>query len=120
MALSDHYLVYCIRKFNGEVTKDHKVIKTRKMNKFEEGQFVTDVASVCWESVVAQTDDVDVLVKNWSALLSMIIDKYAPRVQMRVSEKYCPWANQDLKALIRPMDRMNMAALQRKSSILME
>ena len=37
MALSDHYLVYCIRKFNGEVTKDHKVIKTRKRNKFEEG-----------------------------------------------------------------------------------
>ena len=51
MALSDHYLVYCIHKFNGEVTKDNEVIKTRKMNKFEEGQFLTGVASVCWESV---------------------------------------------------------------------
>ena len=40
------------RKFKGEVTKDHKVTKTRKMNKFEEGQFLTDVAIVCWESVV--------------------------------------------------------------------
>ena len=120
MVVIDHYLVYCIRKFNGEVTKDHKVIKIRKINKLEEGQFVTDVASVCWESVVAQTDDVDVLVKNWSDLFSMIIDKYAPRVQMRVSEKQWPWVNQDLKALTRNMDRMNMAALQRKSSILME
>ena len=68
MALSDHYLVYCLRKFNGEVTKDHKVIKTREMSKFEEGQFLNDVASVCWKSVVSQTDDVDILVKNWSAL----------------------------------------------------
>ena len=32
MALSDHYLVYCIRKINGEVTKDQNVIKTRMMN----------------------------------------------------------------------------------------
>ena len=62
MALSDDYLVYCIRKFNGEVTKDKKVIKTRKMNKFEEGQFLNDVASVFWESAVTQTDDVDILV----------------------------------------------------------
>ena len=69
IALSDHCLVYCIRNFNGEITKDHKVIKTRKMNKFEEGQFLTDVASVCWESVVTQTDDVDILVKNWSAMI---------------------------------------------------
>ena len=30
--------------------------------------FLNDVASVCWESVVTQTDDVDILVKNWSAL----------------------------------------------------
>ena len=64
LALSDHYLVYCIRKFNGEVTKDHKVIKTRKMRKFEEGQFLTDVASVCWVSVVTQTDDVGMIIEN--------------------------------------------------------
>ena len=80
MALSDHYLVYCIRKFNGEVTKDHKIIKPRKMNNFEEGQSLTDVARICWVSVVTQTDDVDILVNYWSALFSMIIDKHAPIV----------------------------------------
>ena len=82
LALSDHYLVYCIRKFSGEVTKDHKVlvycirkfsgevtkdhkvIKTRKMRKFEEGQFLTDVASVCWVSVVTQTDDVGMIIES--------------------------------------------------------
>ena len=25
--LSDHFVVYCVRKFNGAVEKDHKVIK---------------------------------------------------------------------------------------------
>ena len=120
MALSDHYLVYCIRKFNGAVTKDHKVIKTRKMNIFDEGQFLTDVASVCWERVVTQTDDVDIIVKNWSALFSWIIDKHAPILQMCVSEKYCPWINHDLKVLMRNRDRMKMVALKRKSSTMMD
>ena len=64
MALSEHYLVYCIRKFNGAVIKDHKVIKTRKMNKFDEGHFLNDVSIVCWEKVVTQTDDIDILVRN--------------------------------------------------------
>ena len=75
---------------------------------------------MCWESVVTQTDDVDILVKNWSALFSMIIDKHAPIMQMRVSEKYCPWINQELKALMRNRDRMKMVALNRKSSIMMD
>ena len=71
MALDDHYLVYCIRKLNGEATNDQKVFQTRKINKFEEGQFLNDVASICWESVVTQTDDVDRLVKKWPALFSI-------------------------------------------------
>ena len=90
------------------------------MNKFEEGQFLNDVASACWESVATETDDVDILVKNWSALFSMIIDKHAPIMQMRVSEKYCPWINQDLKALMRNRDRMKRVALQRTSSVMTE
>ena len=31
ISLSDHFLVYCIQKFNGAVNKGHKMIKTRKM-----------------------------------------------------------------------------------------
>ena len=65
--------------------------------------------------MVTQTDDVDVLLKNWSALFSRIIDKHAPVMQLRVSEKYCPWINQDLKALMRNRDTMKMVALKRKS-----
>ena len=31
VSMSDHFIVYCIRKFNGAVEKGHKMIKTRKM-----------------------------------------------------------------------------------------
>ena len=32
---SDHYMVNCIRKFNGAVEKGQKKIKTRKMKNFQ-------------------------------------------------------------------------------------
>ena len=31
MSLSDHCLVYCVRKFSGAVAKGHKIIKTWKI-----------------------------------------------------------------------------------------
>ena len=52
VSLSDHYMVYCIRKFNGAVEKDHKKIKTRNMTHFSENQFLCDVSDICWGSIL--------------------------------------------------------------------
>ena len=65
VSLSDHFMVYCIRKFNGAVIKDHKVIKTRKMKHFNEEAFLADVSSIFWGQMVTQTDDIDIIVNNW-------------------------------------------------------
>ena len=32
VSMSDHYIVYCLRKLNGTRRKDHKVIKMRPIN----------------------------------------------------------------------------------------
>ena len=34
VSMSDHYMVYCVRKFNGSLTRDYKAINTRTMKKF--------------------------------------------------------------------------------------
>ena len=78
VSLSDHYLVYCIRKFNGAVEKGHKMIKTPKMKNFSEEAFLADVSAICWEQMLTETDDINVLVNNWSSLFPQIIDKHAP------------------------------------------
>ena len=91
VSLSDHYLVYCIRRFNGAVEKGHKMIKTRKMKNFNKEAFLADVSGICWEQMLTETDDINTLVNYWSSLFSLIIEKHAPIiVEMRVSEKYCP------------------------------
>ncbi len=120
VSLSDHFMVYCIRKFNGAVIKDHKVIKTRKMKHFNEEAFLADVSSIFWGQMVTQTDDIDIIVNNWSNLFSSIIDKHAPLTEMRVSEKYCPWINKDLKDLMHTRDKLKKAASKRKSQCLMD
>ena len=67
-SLSDHYMVYCNRKFNGAVEKGHNVIKTRKMKNFNKDVFLADVSGICWERMLYETDDIDVRVSNWSNL----------------------------------------------------
>ena len=39
---------------------------------------------------------------------------------MRVSEKYCPWIDHDLKKLMRTRDRLKTAAAKRKSPLIMD
>ena len=120
VAMSDHYMVYCIRKFNGAVEKDHKMIKTRKMKNFNEDAFLADVSGICWEQMLTETDDINTLVNNWSNLFSLIIDKHAPITEMRVSEKYCPWIDKDLRDLMQTRDKLRKAASKRKSQFVMD
>ena len=74
VSLCDHYMVYCIRKFNGAVEKSHKTIKTRKMKHFNEETFLADVSGICWEQILAETDDINLLVSCWSEMFSLIIE----------------------------------------------
>ena len=120
VSLSDHYMVYCIRKFNGAVAKDHKKIKTRNMKNSSENQFLYDVSDICWGQFFHQTDDIDILVNNWSSLFSFLIEKHAPLKEIRVSERYCPWIGKDFKSLMRVRDRLKTAALKSKSRVLMD
>ena len=49
-----------------------------------------------------------------------MMDKHAPITEMRVSEKYCPWIDKDLRALMKTRDQLKKAASKRKSQFLMD
>ena len=117
VSLSDHFMVYCVRKFNGAVEKGHKVIKTRKMKNFNEEAFLADVSGICWVQMLTDTDDINVLVGNWSSLLSLIIDKHALTAEMRVSKNFCPWIDKNLRYLMQTRDRLKKAATKSKSPL---
>ena len=120
VSMSDHYMVYCIRKFNGAVEKGHKTIKTNKMKTFNELAFLSDVAGINWEQMLTETDDINVLVNHWTSIFSLIIDKHAQLCEMRVSEKYCPWIDRDLRDLMRTRDQLKRSAIKSKSAPLLD
>ena len=79
-------MVYCIRKFNGAVEKCCKMIKTRRMKHFNELAFLSDVAGINWEQIIAEIDDINVLANHSTSTFFFIIDKLAPLLKC-VSQK---------------------------------
>ena len=63
-SMSDHFMVFCVRKFLGAQVKDHKVIKTHSLKKFNGEAFLTDVASISWEQIVSKSGHLDSLVQE--------------------------------------------------------
>ena len=53
------------------------MVTTRSVKNFDKDAFLADVAGIRWEQGFSETDNVNVLVTQWSTLFSLIIDKHA-------------------------------------------
>ena len=78
LGLSDHYLVYAIRKFRGNLTCNHKIIKTLKMDNFNEELFLNNLAASKWQKILICSQDNNELEQNWTNILSLVIEKMHP------------------------------------------
>ena len=119
VAISDHYAVYCIRKYMGTFKRHQKIITTRKMKNFDQNNFLFDLSQVDWDMLVESSADVNEAVEKWSSLLSLIIEKHAPMRTIKVSYKLTPWLTTDFRKLARSRDKLKISAIKNKSSILM-
>ena len=89
------------------------------MKKFNEQAFLADGASICWDQIASQCTEIDLVVQEWSNEFSSIIERHAPMKKIRVSEKYCPWFNADLKRMIRGRDKLKKKAIKTGSPLLL-
>ena len=46
ISLSDHYLVFCIRKFRGSLQRQPKLIRSRRMKNFDHVSFLFDLSQI--------------------------------------------------------------------------
>ena len=120
IGLSDHYLVYCVRKLRGGVKHQHKYITSRQLKNFSQEAFLSDLSEVDWETLVANTQDIDVAVREWTQIFSLILEKHAPTLRRRVSDKYTPWLNADYFKLAKTRDKLKTRAVKSNSKLLME
>ena len=119
-SISDHYMVYCVRKFRGASRRQHKNISTTPVKNFNSANFINDLLSIDWNGIVNNNDDVNLIVEQWTSSFSQILEKHAPLRERRVSEKLCPWLTKDLKLMSAARDKLKKQAVRSNSEILMQ
>ena len=105
--LSDHELVYCVRKLNWR--KAPAQIKTfRNYANYNPSDFRRDLEGVTWNSV--STPDgppvgVNDLWTDFKRAFVTVADRHAPVIQKRVrGVDNCPWLNRSIKVNMRQRD----------------
>ena len=120
ISLSDHYLVYCIRKLRGGVKRQHKYITSRQLKNFNQDAFLSDLSEVDWEAIVANAHDIDDAVRQWTHIFPLIVEKHAPTLSRRVSDRFTPWLNADYFKLAKTRDKLKSQVVKGNSKLLME
>ena len=118
--LSDHYLIYCVRKLHGGVKREHKYITSRQLKNFDKTAFLSDLSEVDWEGLVSQARDIDEAVNGWTRMFSLILEKHAPTLHRRVSDKFTPWLNSSYFKLVKTRDKLKIKAVRSNSKLLMQ
>ena len=76
LGVSDHVLIYAVRKNKLPRPKPHK-IEYRSMKRFSEKDFLADLNNVPWDSAYI-FDNVDDQWDHWAKLYNEVLDKHAP------------------------------------------
>ena len=116
--LSDHELVYCVRKLNWKRAPSQ--VKTfRNYAHFNVDAFRNDLKGVNWNSAPCPGGPVivDKLWHDFKRGFITIADRHAPLTQRRVRGiDNCPWLNNSIKATMRQRDYFHKRALKSNTS----
>ena len=94
LGISDHSLVYMIRKARYANAGSTKVIEMRNFNLFNKDKFLNDLKQKEWRKIALYSDPNEMW-DLWKQLLMSSIDKHAPVKHKRIGKKKSPWIASD-------------------------
>ena len=97
--LSDHSLVFAIRKIS-VVKKQEKKVEIRNMKKFDHQKFVEDLRRQPWENVYFFAEDPNAMWEIWKTLFLEVLDNHAPLQHKKIRTKKVPSITSAIKQLI--------------------
>lgn len=110
IGISDHSLVYAVRKFAIPSKNTHKYVTTRSFKNFNANAFKADLKSVPWDGIkVFKTPDE--MIEVWQSLFLGVTERHAPMRTRRVRNKKSPWLSSELRDLINARDRLKRQAI---------
>ena len=103
LGISDHSLVYLIRKTHYTIPGCIKIISTRSFKNFNQEEFLADLELIQWDDISLFSHPNEMW-EFWKNQLLTCIDKHAPMRSKRIGNKKSPWISHEL---IRKMRKRN-------------
>ena len=83
--LSDHDIIFMVRKLNHFRTYRHKVIHKRCLKHFNQEHFICDLRNVPWDQTLNK--DPNQIWERWKNLFLTVVEKHAPLKRIRKRKK---------------------------------
>ena len=102
LGISDHSLVYIIRKSAYPKTAG-KIIKRRDFKHFNEANFFDNLSLLNWD-VILNYDDPNDMWRVWVDMLMGVVNKHALISKTRIGKKRSPWITPNILQKMRTRD----------------
>jgi len=103
LGISDHDLIYCVRKINRNLKHGHKEINYRNFKSFDIEIFKECLRQAPWDQFYSCND----ANKAWELWKNNFIDalnRHAPIKKKRIKKNSVPWINKEIKRLMHCRD----------------
>ena len=114
--VSDHSLVYVIRKFK-RPKGEPKIIRVRSFKNFVDDDFLRDLRNSDWSYFLNFTD-LDQSCDIFNSIVKTVADKHAPFVTHKIKGKIEAWVTNDLLQAIKERNYFKKKANQKTKSII--
>ena len=104
LSISDHYLIYAIRKI-GIPRGRPRFVEARNFKHFDESKFKMDLINAPWPCI-DNFQDVNRALASLTKVFLSIVDKHTPCRTRRIHNKPSPWLNPNIKQLMFKRDRL--------------
>ena len=122
LGISDHYAVFCVRKFMGKLLKSPKTFVTRQLKNVNKNAFIEALNRVYCDDLL-DVDDPTIMEQLWTRVFVGILDKHAPVLKhLKHNSKniYSPFVTSELIRKRRARDVLKTRAVETSSEVLMQ
>ena len=113
--ISDHSIIFAIRKIRIIEKKENNTVEMRNMKKFDKGRFLDELLTQHWEYVYFFGNDPNAMWEIWKDLFLEVLDKHAPLQRKKIRSHKIPWITSQIKSLINTRDKLKIKATISKS-----
>ena len=108
IGISDHSLIFAVRKFSLP-KRSPLIVQSRQFRNFDGDLFLTDLSLVPWHLVDYEVNPNSAW-EMWSNMFLKICDFHAPKRSRKIRNNHAPWLTPELNKLMFQRDKLKRVA----------